>query len=92
MLLMVDERGCPYCLKWEREVQAGYQASQQGKVLPLLRRPRGHPDLAAFDGLIYTPTFLVVVRGSEQGRIFGYAGADFFWAEIDRHVRRLGLL
>jgi hypothetical protein len=83
-LIMVDARDCGWCRKWEREVQAGYVASPEGRAAPLVKRDRRHPDLARFSGLAYTPTFILVSEGAEVGRIVGYAGADFFWGELAR--------
>jgi hypothetical protein len=85
-LLMVDDPACVYCRKWMREVSQGYQASAEGRAFPLVRRNRGHADLAGFQGVIYTPTFLVLAKGREAGRIVGYTGADFFWADVERII------
>ena len=89
-LVMVDEPGCVYCAKWEREVMSGYHASAEGKFAPLQRLRLGSPSLAEIGQLAYTPTFVLIVRGQEAGRIVGYAGADFFWAELDRLYGKAG--
>lgn len=89
-LLMVDDPACVYCRKWMREVSQGYQASAEGRAFPLVRRNRGHADLAVFQGVIYTPTFLVLAKGREVGRIVGYTGADFFWADVERIIASVG--
>ena len=90
ILVMVDDAGCVYCAKWDREVKAGYEASPEGKFAPLERRHIGAPELSGLSRLAYTPTFVLMVRGREEGRITGYAGADFFWAEIDRLYAKVG--
>ena len=90
VLLMVDERGCIYCARWDRDVAEGYLASAEGRFAPLVRRRIGHPDLAFLPGLRYTPTFIVLVEGREIGRIEGYRGADFFWGQIETLLRAAG--
>jgi hypothetical protein len=37
----------------------------------------------------YTPTFVLVDRGREIGRIEGYPGEDFFWGLLEKLVRNL---
>jgi hypothetical protein len=87
-LVMVDAIDCGYCRKWEREVGVGYPKSDEGRTAPLTKIRRGDARLKAFSGLAYTPTFILVVNGQERGRIVGYPGADFFWAELDRLIKR----
>ena len=90
VLVMVDDAGCVYCAKWDREVKAGYEASAEGHFAPLERRRIGSRELAGIGRLSYTPTFVLIVRGQESGRIIGYGGADFFWGEIDRMYAKAG--
>ena len=89
-LVMVDDTGCVFCAKWDREVKDGYEASPEGRFAPLKRFRIGSPDLSALGRLAYTPTFVLIARGQEAGRIVGYAGADFFWGEIDRLYAKAG--
>lgn len=81
-LLMIDDPACHYCRKWDREVGGSYAKSAEGRRAPLLRVRRGAPQLRDFDPVIYTPTFILVVRGSEVGRITGYPGRYYFWEEL----------
>jgi hypothetical protein len=90
VLVMVDDKGCIYCVKWNKEVAPGYQASDEGQFAPLERRPKGHADLRGFSGIRYTPTFILVARGQEVGRIVGYGGEDHFWGELGQLMRRTG--
>lgn len=78
-LIMVEDVGCPYCAKWDREVGAAYPISAEGRFAPLVRRFRRDPDIAFLKGIVYSPTFVVVQNGEEIGRITGYPAADFFW-------------
>ena len=89
-LVMVDDAGCVYCAKWDREVRQSYEASPEGQFAPLTRQRLGSPQLSGLGRLAYTPTFVLIVRGQEAGRIVGYAGADFFWVEIDRLFSKAG--
>ena len=89
-LVMVDDAGCVYCAKWDRDARQGYEASPEGQFAPLIRQHVGSPELSGLGRLAYTPTFVLIVRGREAGRIVGYAGADFFWAEIDRLFAKAG--
>lgn len=88
---MIETPDCPYCKKWEREIGPGYRASDEGKIAPLVKRMKGHPDVAGIRGVAYSPTFVLIDRGSEVGRIIGYAGADFFWGELQRLMSQVNL-
>lgn len=90
VLLMVDDLGCIYCAKWKREVEQGYRNSDEGRFAPLEIRQRTHADLNGIDRVIYTPTFLLLNDGREVGRILGYAGADWFWGEIEGIFAKAG--
>jgi thioredoxin-related protein len=84
VLVMVDDKSCVYCVKWLREVGPGYSASDEGRYAPLERRTKGHADLYGLQGLRYTPTFVLLERGREVGRIVGYGGELQFWGELER--------
>ncbi len=90
-LLMVDDAGCVYCRKWDREVALGYERSDEGQVAPLVRRPIRSTDVARYPGIRYTPTFLLLVEGREIGRIVGYPGPDLFWGEFNALFVKSGL-
>lgn len=82
VLVMIGDPGCPYCARWEREVAPGYMASEDGKIAPLVRRDRHDRDIAFIPRVVFSPTFVMLVRGREVGRIVGYAGADLFWMQL----------
>lgn len=81
-LVMVEERGCRYCLAWDREVGRSYGASAEGRLAPLVRVGRSAPVLASLKPVVYTPTFILIDGGDEVGRITGYPGAAYFWEEL----------
>jgi len=89
-LIMIEDPGCPYCARWHNEVGIAYAASAEGRFAPLVRRGRNHPDVAQFDNVIYSPTFIVVRNGVEIGRIIGYSGPDFFWGFLARLLKQAG--
>jgi hypothetical protein len=82
VLVMIGDPGCPYCARFEREVAPGYQASEDGRLAPLVRRDRRDADIAFIPRVVYSPTFVMLVRGREVGRIVGYAGVDLFWMQL----------
>ncbi len=85
-LIMFEQRGCPFCAQWDREIAPAYPKTQEGRVAPL-RRVDIHEaipaDLAGIAVERFTPTFVVVDHGREIGRIRGYPGSDFFWFLLD---------
>ena len=91
VLVMVEERGCPYCRRFDDETRASYVNSPEGRLAPLVRRARGSPELAFLDRLAYSPTFVLLVQGREVGRIVGYRGPDLFWMEMAGLFARSGL-
>ena len=90
VLLLIEDRGCPYCARWDRDVREAYLNSEEGRFAPLVRRFRGAPDVAFIPNVIYSPTFVVLAHGREVGRIVGYQGADFFWAKLAGLLARAG--
>lgn len=82
VLVMIGDPGCPYCARFEREVAPGYTASDDGKLVPLVRRFRLDADVGFLPRIVYSPTFVMLVRGREVGRIVGYPGADLFWMQV----------
>lgn len=81
-LVMVEERGCRFCLKWEAEVGKGYARTAEGRTAPLRRVRRGAAVLKGLAPVIYTPTFILLSEGREVGRITGYPGQLYFWEEL----------
>ncbi|WP_239113276.1 hypothetical protein [Shimia biformata] len=95
-LLMVEERGCVWCARWDREISEIYPKTPEGRAAPL-RRVDIHaplPDgVAVSRPLVFTPTFVLLDDGSEVGRIEGYPGEDFFWGLLGRMLNdHLGAL
>jgi hypothetical protein len=90
-LVMVEAEGCPFCLRWHREIGPVYPKTEEGRLAPLRRVSlRALPaDLKSVKNLRYAPTFVVMQCGREAGRILGYSGDDFFWGELSAILRNL---
>lgn len=91
-LVMVDQAGCSWCERWDAEIGVIYGETPEGRIAPL-RRVDIHealpPDLAFIDGLVFTPTFVLIDKDREIGRINGYAGQDFFWGQLHQLLENL---
>lgn len=92
VLLMVRDPGCPYCARWEAEVERSYTHSQEGKFAPLVKRLRGDPDIASIKKIVYSPTFVMLAYGREVGRIVGYQGSDLFWMQLEPLIAKAGFV
>lgn len=85
-LVMFESPGCPWCEAWDEEVGVVYHKTEAGRRAPLRRVMIEAPrpaDLAQVDGIVYTPTFVVIHDGREVGRILGYPGDNHFWGLLD---------
>ena len=85
-LLMVERPGCQYCTAWRAEIGPGYGTSAQGRAAPLMTVDIDGPwpDGRARDRRAWlTPTFILLSRGREVGRIEGYPGARHFYAVLE---------
>ena len=89
-LIFVERAGCPYCVKWEREVAPSYALTKEGKLAPLRKVDlgAGQPPQAARPGR-FPPTFLVINDGKEVGRITGYSDEAMFWGILSQILTRL---
>lgn len=88
-LLMFEQPGCIYCARWNEEVAPEYPLTDEGKAAPLrrlqLRAPL--PEGVVLDRpAVFTPTFVLVADGVEQGRLEGYASEDFFWPMLAKLI------
>ncbi|WP_299414801.1 hypothetical protein [uncultured Sulfitobacter sp.] len=81
-LVMVEEKGCIWCARWNREIADIYPKTGEGQAAPLLRMDIHAPRPADFTfarSLHFTPTFVLMRDGVEVSRLEGYPGEDFFW-------------
>ena len=93
-LVMFDDPGCDWCRKWDKEIGAVYPKTAIGRAAPLRRVDIDGPrpaDLKAIGNLHFTPTFILLHRGREVGRIVGYISEEFFWGYLEDMAASAGL-
>jgi len=91
-LIMLEEDGCGWCARWNKEVGVVYHKTPEGKRAPLRRLDIHDPLPNELKFLVkggYTPTFVLVEKGQALGRIRGYPGEDFFWGLLGQMLERL---
>jgi hypothetical protein len=93
-LLVLEHRGCPWCVLWHREVGPGYSKTSGGQKVPLHRIDTAKAskisvELASI--LSVSSTFVLVGNGREVGRMTGYLGANFFRGLLTESINELDL-
>lgn len=91
-LVVFERDGCPWCVRWNREVGSIYDKTDEAQRLPLRRvnLDRGTPQGLRLDVPVrFTPTFVVVERDQEIGRITGYINDDTFWGLLGTLIAKL---
>ena len=89
---MFDQSGCIYCQRWERDVGALYDKTDEARALPLRRvdiQNQKMSGVALASPIRFTPTFVVVDNGREVGRITGYSNDNAFWGLLDALAAKL---
>lgn len=90
-LVMVEEHGCVYCERWNRDVSTEYPLTDEGRAAPLIRvnideqPPEG---MSFARRAVFTPTFILTRDGVEVNRLEGYPGEDFFWGLLNRMIEQ----
>jgi thioredoxin-related protein len=82
-LVMYERPGCPWCMRWHKEVGSIYPKTPEGARAPLKAVMLDRQSQSAYrlkEPVFYTPTFVLVEKGEEIGRITGYMGDDAFWS------------
>ncbi|MGF1650445.1 MAG: transcriptional regulator [Hyphomicrobiaceae bacterium] len=91
-LVMLEQRGCAWCLRWHKEIGLAYPNTAEGRRAPLrivdINRPLPE-DLAGLTVDRFTPTFVLFHEGREVGRMRGYAGDEFFWYLLAEMLAKL---
>ena len=81
-MLMLEQPGCVWCARFNKEIAPAWPNTEEGKRAPLRRVDITLPwpeDLKAVTPERFTPTFVLMQNGKEIGRIRGYPGDQFFW-------------
>ncbi|MCG6859614.1 MAG: transcriptional regulator [Salaquimonas sp.] len=90
-LIMIEQAGCMWCARWDKEIGVAYDKTTEGKVAPLRRVDLHAPwpeDLGAIKPERLTPTFVLADNGQEIGRLRGYPGDEFFWVLLDELLEK----
>lgn len=90
-LLMLEEKWCDWCARWNEEVGVVYDKTTEGRTAPLRRHDIHTPlpgDVTLLRRAHYTPTFVLLVDGQEVGRIEGYPGEDFFYGMLGQLLEK----
>lgn len=89
---MLEQEHCEWCEQWNNDIGVVYAKTSEGKRAPL-RRVDIHSavpdDIKHIKMGRFTPTFVLVDRGKEVGRIRGYPGEDFFWGLLGQMLKKL---
>ena len=91
-LLMIEEPGCVYCARFNREIGPAYPKTDEGKLAPLRRLQIADPWPASLAGVrktTVTPTFILVEDGVEVDRLVGYPGDEHFWFLLGQMLENL---
>lgn len=91
-LIMLEEDGCPWCQQWREDIGGIYPVTDEGKIAPLRVVNIHDPLPKDLQFLVkggYTPTFVLVDKGKEIGRIRGYPGESFFWGLLSVIIEKL---
>lgn len=91
-LVMFERKSCIWCQRWDRDVGATYDKTQESKLLPLRRVDldrRSTSDILLAGPVLFTPTFVIVDNGREIGRITGYMSEDSFWGLLGTYADKL---
>lgn len=94
-LVMVEQNGCAYCIRWDNEISHIYPKTEVGTLAPLRRIDIHEPvpdDLEMARRLTFTPTFVLVLDGVEVNRLEGYPGEDFFWGMVEHMMVEADLM
>lgn len=81
-LMMAEEPGCIWCARWNTEIGPIYDKTGEGAAAPLRRVDITAPlpeDITLARSVNFTPTFILLIDGTEVARLEGYPGEDFFW-------------
>lgn len=91
-LVMLEQPGCTWCVRWNEEIGVAYPMTDEGKQAPLRRvdiTDRWPDDLAGVVKERLTPTFILVEDGVEVARLRGYPGEHFFWPLLGQMLEKL---
>jgi hypothetical protein len=90
-LMLAEEPGCVWCARWNREIGPIYGKTSEGTAAPLRRVDITNPipdDITLARTVNFTPTFILLINGTEATRLEGYPGEDFFWGLLGMMLKQ----
>lgn len=91
---MVTEASCEFCRAWRAQIAPGFSTSLPGRTAPLFEVDLDgpYPDgLALARRPRQTPSFILLDRGAEIGRIEGYVGPGNFYPVLEQMMTQAGI-
>jgi hypothetical protein len=88
-LIFVDSKSCAYCAKFKREIVSEYNTKGPAAIAPIRRvsaLQKWPSDLAGIKQSPFTPAFIVVSKGREIGRFYGYENRAAFYSKLNSLV------
>ena len=85
-LYLFEDEHCPWCEKWDEEIGVIYDMTEESCQASLRRfglRDDIPEDVQLNNPVSITPTFVLIHKSRETGRIEGYPGEDFFWLHLN---------
>ena len=89
LMLMVTEKTCLVCKIWEKQIGKIYPKTELANKFPLFRiEIKDYVNYFKIDlkKTKITPTFIVIEKNKEKGRIIGYTNPEMFWWQVDEIV------
>ena len=88
-ILMFNSEFCMFCSAWERDIGTLFEKSDYAGYFELTRHHISQQDQINFSlnsPVIGTPTFIIVGKNREIGRISGYSGSEMFWWQLSEFL------
>ena len=85
-LVVMEAPGCIYCTVFRRDVLPAYLASAQAKDVPIRFLDVNDEQVASLgldQPVNIVPTFVILKRNKEVGRVPGYVGPEAFFHSIN---------
>lgn len=90
-LIVFEVKNCIYCALFRRDVLPKYQRSMRARSVPIRFIDARHAAALNFqlaEPLKTVPTFVLMRRGREAGRVAGYTGPEPFFHFVRQMVRQ----
>ena len=91
-LILIENKNCQRCIAWEKQVGNIYSKTETGKLAPLRRiniNEAWPKELMFIKKAVYTPTFILLDKKKEIGRIFGFTSDYQFWGQLEKLISQI---